>query len=63
MSQEKKKDKKAGRSGRKPANQRYLLSARRWVNKVRRVRGHVRRQPGDLAAARWLEGKDERRPQ
>lgn len=30
---------------------------------LRRVRRHVRRQPSDLAAQRWLEGKDEHRPE
>ena len=50
-----KKDSKAGRKTKAKPNVVYIASNRRYFNAVKRVKRHIKRQPADAAATRWLD--------
>lgn len=54
MGQQKKSD-KAGRSSGSNSAKSYIASGRRFVNKIKKVKRHIKRC-GDKRAARWLAG-------
>lgn len=50
-----KKDSKAGRKAKAKPNVVYIASNRRYFNAVKRVKRHLKRQPDDAAAQKWLD--------
>ena len=49
-----KKSSKAGRQGKSKSGTNYKASNRRFANKLRKVRRHIKKYPNELKAQRWL---------